>query len=170
MKYLLDLKCEKHIAEVAKSQRLIKQGYLVFTKGMSLRIRSSDDSKYELTFKRKVRGRVIEIEQKLNARDFNDLWSVAVNRLEKIRYDVVDKKEVWEVDAFKDHNHETYIVVAEHEMPEGVLEPKRIPVVIKNQLIYSVRLDDDRFASKKLADVKYSKKLYEEIRSHFCDR
>lgn len=155
--------CENEIKNAACRERHIRQGYLSFSKGMSLRIRDTNFKNYELTYKQKVGKRVIEIETDIEKKDFEDLWEISVNRLEKIRYDIKIKKNLWEVDAFKDHNHETYILVAEHEMPEGMLKPKKIPEIILKSLLYSVDRNDDRFASKKLADVKYSKKLYNKI-------
>lgn len=135
---------------------------------MSLRVRETKQQNkviYELTFKQKVQTRVIEIEKKLDARDFNDLWNTTVNRLEKIRYDVIDDDYKWEIDAFKDHNHETYIIVAELELPEDMNRPNsnHIPKIINKNLLYSVPIDDDRFASKKIADVKFAQNLYEEF-------
>ena len=167
LKYLLTLEAEAVAAACASGTRHIRQGYLAFTKGMSLRIRETNNTRYEMTFKQKANNRVIEIEKKLDERDFEDLWTIACNRLEKIRYDVIvkdkkDEKHSWEIDAFKDHNHDTYIVVAEHEMPEGMKSPNFIPSIIKDHLIYAVPRTDDRFASKKIADVKYAQKLFYE--------
>jgi CYTH domain-containing protein len=167
LKYLLQADSENKFRKSTclSGIRHIRQGYLGFSKGMSLRIRETNDERYELTFKQKVNNRVVEIEKKINARDFEDLWSVSVNRLEKIRYDMrfLDKNSqvhMWEVDAFKDHDHNTYMMLAEHEMPEGVEEPNYIPSLIRETLVYAVPRIDDRFASKKIADVKYAKKLY----------
>ena len=162
-KWLLRLDCKEDLLDDAYDQRYIRQGYLGFAKGVSLRVRDTN-SKYEMTFKQKVNNRVVEIETKIDKRDFEDLWSVAVNKLEKIRYMISTKHGLWEIDTFLDHNHETYIVVAEHEMPEGQLEPKSIPKIITNNLVYAVPLDDDRFASKRLADVKYARELYKEFK------
>jgi len=167
LKYLLTLEAEHEAKLLAHGTRHIRQGYLAFTKGMSLRIRETNNTRFEMTFKQKAKNRVIEVEKKLDERDFEDLWSIACNRLEKIRYDVVVKdaegnKYGWEVDAFKDHNHETYIVIAEHEMPEGMTQPNFIPHMISDHLIYAVPSTDDKFASKKIADVKYAQSLLAE--------
>lgn len=169
MKFLLNVECENEIKKISIGCKDIRQGYLVFSKGVSLRIRetfANNDHrpKFELTFKQKVGNRVIEIEKSIDHRDFNDLWEVSINKLEKTRYDVMHEQYHWEVDVFKDHDHETYIIVAEHEMPEGDLSPKSIPAIINDNLLYAVPLDDDRFSSKKLANLKYSKKLYNKFR------
>jgi len=176
LKYLLHIDSEPQFEELARGTRHIRQGYLGFSKGMSLRIRETlwetderDSDRYELTFKQKIKSRVIEIEKKLDSRDFEDLWNIAINRLEKIRYDLHVEDDLgvshhWEVDAFKDHNHKTYIIVAEHEMPEDMDKPEFVPAIIKENLVYAVPRSDDRFASKKIADVKYAKKLYEKMK------
>jgi CYTH domain-containing protein len=178
LKFLLHIDSEHQFAEIAQGIRHIRQGYLGFSKGMSLRIRETLDGRgeggserYELTFKQKVKNRVIEVEKKLDQRDFEDLWNIAINRLEKIRYDVHVEDDLgvpyhWEVDAFKDHTHKTYIIVAEHEMPEDMETPAFVPPVIRQNLIYAVPRSDDRFASKKIADVKYAKKLYEKVKGN----
>ncbi len=151
VKFLLQTNSEEKFKRRAVSIRPMRQGYLGFSKGMSLRIRETgsnplksavrNDPRYELTFKQKVNNRVVEIEKRINLRDFEDLWSVSVNRLDKIRYDMdfMDHEGGtvyrWEVDAFKDHDYNTYIVIAEHEMPEGVITPAFIPPPIKESLI-----------------------------------
>ncbi len=167
-KFLLHEDSEKIFKNKAHHIKHIRQGYLGFSKGMSLRIRETNNHRYTLTFKQKVNNRVVEIEKKMDKRDFEDLWTVSVNKLEKIRYDINffdydNNPYLWEVDAFKDHEHKTYIIIAEHEMPEGDESPHFIPDLISENLIYSVPDSDDRFASKKVADVKYAKKLYESL-------
>ncbi len=162
LKYLLNLECEADLIAVAINVRHIHQGYLAFTKGMSLRVRETNGNRYELTFKQKIKNRVVEIEKKIDLRDYTDLWDIAVNKLEKIRYDIKDDaKGLWEVDVFKDHFHKSYIIIAEHEMPEGMETPKIIPKIIKKNLLYAVPKNDVRFASKKIANLKYAQKLYQ---------
>jgi len=163
LKFLLNLECEKDLIDAAKNVRHIHQGYLAFTKGMSLRVRETNGNRYELTFKQKIKNRVVEIEKKIDLRDFTDLWNISVNKLEKIRYDIEDNG-LWEVDVFKDHFHKSYIIVAEYEMPEGMEHPKVIPKIIKKNLLYAVPKDDVRFASKKIANLKYAQKLYQTLK------
>lgn len=164
----MNLRCEDTIKEKAKNSLRIRQGYLSFSKGTSLRIRETDGKRHEMTYKQKVNDRVVEIETKISQRDFNDLWSVAANKLDKIRYNVMTTIKsgtyCWEVDFFKDHHDHNYIAVAEHEMPEGQLEVSYIPKIIKRNLVFPVPRSDDRFASKRLANVKYAKDLYNSIK------
>lgn len=166
-KFILKIKSESEISSYAKEKRLINQAYLAFSKGISVRLRetiySHSEPRLEICFKQNVKNRVIEIEKKIDKRDFSDLWETSVNRLEKIRYIVEDKKKIWEVDYFKEHHQQTYFAMAEYEMPENQLTPEFIPDIIKEYLLYEVPMFDDRFSSKRIADVKYSKELYSEL-------
>jgi CYTH domain-containing protein len=172
-KYVVAIPSEPEIADAACEIRFIRQAYLAFSKGLSVRVRETtysgnrpsrdDHPRLELCFKQNVRNRVIEVEKKIDKRDFDDLWEISVNRLEKIRYIVEDKKVIWEVDYFKEHHQQTYFAMAEIEMPENQLAPSSIPAIIKKHLVFEVPATDDRFASKRIADVKYSRELYSEV-------
>jgi CYTH domain-containing protein len=176
-KYVLDIATdEEFFKKNCKKHLVIQQGYLAFSKGMTCRVRSSREegqsdrkTKWYLTFKQKVRNRVIEVEKKLDVRDGKDLWSVCVGRLKKDRYVIHgwdddlpgNKKTPWEVDFFKKGN--LYFVLAEVELEEGSLRPKHLPGFIKKDLLYEVPLTDDRFGNKRLGDVEYATSLYEKI-------
>lgn len=176
IKYVLKLDCESDLImqDFKYKKYLLHQGYLAFSKGMTLRLRSSQEMKSDklisnpkrkLCYKQKVNERVIEIEKKIDQRDFNDLWDSTLNRAEKHRYVINFNEDIWEIDFFK-HHHETYFVLAEHEMPEGQKEPNEIPDFIFNNLIYSVpHDDDDDFSTKRLACIKHAKKIYKELLS-----
>lgn len=118
-----------------------------------------------MTLKSNTGGRVVEIEQDLDKRDFQDLWNVALIKLEKIRYEIKHNKLTWEIDFFKDYRNKTYMCVAEIEMPEGQLEPESLPDIVKNNLLFKVPLSDNRFSNKLLGDPKYALNLIKEITS-----
>lgn len=168
-KFVLTLECENEISELEGDVYLLRQGYLAFSKGMSLRVRSAEPiskkgkKKYRLCYKQKVNGRVIEIEKKIDARDFDDLWSVSLSKLEKERHVISFNKAIWEVDFFKTAQHETYFALAEHEMPEGQLAPSIIPSIIRENLLHIVPLDDDGYSSKRLACVRHARKTYKQF-------
>jgi CYTH domain-containing protein len=163
-KYALFLNIEDKFQKLAESKLLISQGYLFSSKGTSLRLRRVKNKHY-LTLKSSVNGRVVEIENIIEERDFNDLWTQCMNKLEKIRYIVIDKSDqVWEIDFFKDHNGINYFCLAECEMPEGQLSPRYIPRFIRENLLFEVPLTDCRFASKLLADIRYASDLYKTIK------
>jgi CYTH domain-containing protein len=175
LKYVLNLDCEVDLvsSDFKYKKFLLLQGYLAFAKGMTLRLRSSqlmdrqkliEHPKRKLCYKQKVNDRVIEIEKKINQRDFNDLWDSTLNRVEKQRYVVDFGKSVWEIDFFKYNHNETYFALAEHEMPEGQKEPDYIPSFISKNLVYAVPPDkDDDFSTKRLACARHAKKVYKEL-------
>lgn len=159
----LDLSADV-INKVARTSYQIQQGYLMASKGMSLRLRSSleqnGEQRYFMTYKcSSPAGRVVEIEKKIDRRDFIDLWPQCMNKLLKDRYEVASQH-LWEVDFFKDHNEQTYFVMAEVELPEGTTKPTTIPKLLSDNLVYEVGLTDCRFASKLLGDVRYAKETY----------
>lgn len=171
VKFVLHLECEDQITKMAEQTFRIHQGYLMTGKGTSLRIRKQADRlnrkiTYTMTFKSTAAtGRVIEIEKRLDERDYNDMWPQCFNKVEKIRCVVYDKNhEMWEIDFFKDHNQQTYFAMAEFEMPEGKLQPDNIPPFIGNNLLHEVALTDCRYASKLLGDVRYALDLYSNLK------
>ena len=170
-KYVLKRDTEEDFKNRAVTKGFIWQGYLFSSKGSSVRLRKLQGCRvskvtHYLTLKSSVNGRVVEIENTINERDFNDLWTQCMNKLEKIRYVIPDKKEkIWEIDFFKDHNKENYFCLAEFEMPEDQLQPEFMPNWIKDILLYDVPLTDCRFSSKLLADVRYANDIYKELRN-----
>ena len=169
----MNLKTEDKFKKIAHHKAIIHQGYLFASKGISLRCRKVESKKtsFYLTLKSSVGGRCVEIENLIDERDFNDLWSQCMNKLEKIRYFIYDKNNVWEVDFFKDHNQENYFCLAEFEIKEAdavlgamPIFHKNIPNFIKEDLLHEVELTDCKFSSKLLADIRYATKLYNDIK------
>lgn len=169
MKFILNYQCEEDVKKISKNQYKISQGYLIATRGITVRIRKSEmvskktKDEYFFTLKVSTAGRVIEIEKKLDERDFNDLWAIALNKLEKIRFIVENNNDEWEIDFFKDYLGKTYMAVAELEMPENQMEPNSLPIIVKNNLIYKVPLTDTRFSNKLLGDARYATELLQTI-------
>lgn len=153
------LKHDKHL--------VIEQGYLAFSKGMTTRIRSiirrgkSTRKKWYLTFKQKVRNRVIEIETKLDQRDGEELWGVCVGKVFKDRFVFYEHNGTWELDFFRKGTHR-YFTLAEVELEEGAPRPGP-PEWLRNHILYEVPLTDDRFSNKRLGDVEYAQRIYQEI-------
>ena len=159
----------------------IEQGYIVYSKGTTARIRkvtakkNSDDqhkkTQWFFTFKSKVDTRTIELEQKIDSRDGEELWCRCIGKLRKKRYIILDdvgnrighKAMKWEVDFFFDQHDHLYFVMAEVELPEGSERPETLPAFIEEYLLYAVPLTDDRFSNKRLGDVAYTKELYKQL-------
>lgn len=171
-KYVISLDL---LSEFSKSQlkdmcieyRSIEQGVVCHGPGMYLRIRKSfikekNKTNWQMTFKLKDADRTIEIENPIEAQDGEDLWSRCYWTLTKDRY-VYEKDDIkWEVDFFK-YKNEVYFILAEAELPEDAPRPKKMPSFLKKHLIYEVPLTDDRFSNKRLASVKYARKIYKQI-------
>ena len=173
LKYVLKLKSEDQFDESSKFKRYsLHQGYLAFAKGMTLRLRSSQEFienkldgqiKRKLCYKQKINNRVVEIEKRLDERDFEDLWTACLNKVQKKRYVFIFKKCTWDIDFFKNHYGETYFAMAECEMPEGQVEPEFIPDIIQKNLLYAVPVDNDQYSTKRLACEQHAKKLYKKL-------
>jgi CYTH domain-containing protein len=167
-KYVLNIAThDSYFKKCCKKHLVIQQGYLAFSKGMTCRVRSSREegqsdrhTKWFLTFKQKVRKRVIEVEQQLDQRDGKDLWSVCVGKLKKDRYVIDNNDNTWEVDFFNNGN--LYFVMAEVELEEGSTRPE-LPLFISANLLYEVPLTDDRFGNKRLGDAEYATEIYNKI-------
>lgn len=145
---------------------LIYQGYLHHKKKSNLRIRQSKSydkeiskSVYMMTYKQKTINRVVEINTEIDERDFIDLWVHCKETLKKYRYFV----EGWDVDFFLDDEDEVYFVLAECEMPEGQDKPDSMPDLVAKSLLYEVPRDDNRFSSRRLADVPTARKLLRKV-------
>jgi CYTH domain-containing protein len=133
---------------------------------MTVRVRrvfDGEKNNYVFTYKNNVKSRVIEIEQEIDERDYNDLWEQSLVRFEKVRYKYGSPYKGWEVDFFKDHDNKTYFAMAECEMPEYQKQPDKYPTLVKKNLLHEVAACDERFSSKLLADPRYAKKLLEEV-------
>ena len=167
-KYVLKTECEQTVNELSSEQYDIAQGYLIATRGITVRIRksvrrSNGSESYYFTLKVNTNGRCIEIEKNLDKRDFDDLWAIALNQLEKVRYIVKHNKNAWELDFFKDYRRQTYMAVAEIELPEDQLEPDSVPDIVKRNMLFKVPLTDTRFSNKLLSNAKYAAELLTEI-------
>lgn len=166
-KYILDLSCMKDVEHLSSAKYDISQGYLIATRGITVRVRKltkpNGKENHFFTLKVTTAGRPIEVEKRIDKRDFEDLWNIALNKLEKTRY-VLKDEDVWEVDFFKDYKDEVYMCVAEVELPEDQYEPHTIPETIQKKLLYSVPLTDTRFSNKLLGDARYASQLLKEIR------
>ena len=158
------------IAKRAKKILSIEQVYIQSGKGWNFRVRKTfgihyDDPVYHATYKHKVGGRVIEIQTKLDERDYKDLSKQTISAIvHKTRYVIPIGSLKWEIDFFYiARKTEPYFVLAEIELPEGVARPPSVPNFISDHLILAVPEDDNRFTSKKLADMAYAIKRYDEL-------
>lgn len=167
-KYILNLNCEDDFSSV-KTKLNIWQGYLISTKGVTVRLRrlynmKKKTAEYTLAVKTTVQGRNIEIENSISKRDFDDLWEVSLNRLVKTRYVMTNDRLKWDVDFLKDYQDKTYFAIAEVELPENVTCPTFIPALVHQNIIYKVDLNDTRFNNKLLSDARYATKIFNSLK------
>lgn len=173
-KYVLDFSFVPAFREFAAANPMtvngpisISQGYLYADDKLGVRIRKehfypdgNDHTKYMFCAKQNVGHRVIEIEQQIDQRDFDELWEMTQGQFFKERW----RFHNWDIDFFKYYTGiggTTYIIVAEIEMPESQLTPTTIPDIISDYMLYAVPLEEQhKFSSAKLASIEYAQKLY----------
>lgn len=165
---MIQPECESAARELSSDQFLISQGYLSSKNKNTIRIRKSirksdNSDSYFFTFKVNTAGRCIEVETEIDQRDFDDLWLLAKKKLTKIRYIVEHGNNIWELDFLKNHKNQTYLAIAEVELPEDQLEPDIVLDLVKINNLFKVPLNDNRFSNKMLSNIKYAKKLLNEI-------
>lgn len=140
------------------SRKAIRQAYL---DTVGLRIRRFDQGgtiSHIFSYKRPVDGVMVEIEQEIDGRDFERLWTLRRETLEKVRYSIRAGDCLWDIDFFKDGGR-TYFALAEVEMPEGREDPPPPPAILAPYVDFLVERSDERFSSKKLADPAYARRL-----------
>jgi len=177
-KYVLTLDCHTEIVKNSVAAFEILQGYVASKNGMTARIRSSrkvgkERRKHHFCFKYKVTSRLIEIEKKIDQRDYDDLWEIALNKIWKIRYNLLlntrrGEEHLWEVDFFLDEDGKVYFAMAEFEMEEGKLAPDFVPPIISKHVVFEVPLNDGRFSSRKLSNQQYASTLLEMLGVRSC--
>ncbi len=123
------------------------------------------DADHLFTYKRWIpqAAELIEIETAITAEDFELLWPLRVESLQKTRF-VCDIGDVeWVIDFLKDDPGQVYFVLAEAEMPRHQTAPDEIPAEIADRILYAVGAGDARFTNKKLANPAHAAKLYRTI-------
>ena len=139
-------------------RKAIRQGYL---DTVGLRIRRFDQDghvSHIFSYKRPVDGVMVEIEREIDTLDFERLWKLRRESLEKVRFSIPAGDCQWDIDFFKDAGR-TYFALAEVEMPEGREEPPAPPAILAPHIEFLVERGDERFSSKKLADPAYARQL-----------
>lgn len=143
-------------------REFIRQGYLQSGKGTATRVRNMC-SKWFFTYKHFVNGRVVELEKVLSRRDGIDLWSKCKRKLEKLRYYVPHRHNLFELDFFRiSETPNTHFMMCEVELKEGLPRPE-LPLFIGRHLLYEVPLGDSRFSNTQLWDTTYTAQLYRDL-------
>ena len=155
---------EQAISSQAEQTLRIEQKYLSIEKGLSVRVRHTINDgvhSYRLTVKKSIgEGQCVEIETPICEDDFKKLWPTGVNKVTKVRYIY----QGWEIDFFKNAIGGNYLAVAEIELLPWQKAPTHIPDLIKNFIIFTVPIEDNRFSNKKLGNQKYASKLLASVK------
>ena len=142
----------------------LRQAYL---EASGLRIRSLEGptgTRYIFSFKRPVDGQMVEIETEITKVDFDRLWKIRCETLQKVRYSWPDGPFHWDVDFFKTDDGRTYFALAEVEMPEDATTPPPPPASLAPHVLLLAPLGDPRFTSKRLSDQGHAERLLAETR------
>ncbi len=158
---------EEKVKEICCEHRFIQQGVICHATGKSVRIRQTITNDqgfpdWQLTFKLKDSDRTIEVENSIDSRDGQDLWSHCYWKLKKDRYVYEFNDLKWEIDFFKIKS-KVYFILAEVELPENAPRPNKVPYFLKKFILYEVPLTDKRFSNKRLWNMKYATKMYSKL-------
>ena len=161
-----DVALERRLAAAPGVVRsFLRQGYL---EASGLRIRSIDQGgriRHVFSYKRPVDDQMVEIETEIAAVDFERLWTLRRETLQKVRYSWRDGRFHWDVDFFKTEDGRTYFALAEVEMPEAEKIPPPPPAVLAPHVLLLAPRNDPRFTSKRLADRGHAERLLADVRS-----
>jgi CYTH domain-containing protein len=140
----------------------IRQAYLDAPGLRIRRFETAQGAQHIFSFKRPVGAEMVEIETPISAVDFDRLWTLRRETLEKARFHLAAGDCGWDVDFFKSGGR-TYFALAEVEMPEGRTDLPATPAIIAPHVVMLVPPDDQRFASKKLADTSHAARLARDL-------
>jgi CYTH domain-containing protein len=157
---------ERMLAETPGVTRsYLRQAYLDVS-GLRIRsIASGGTTRHIFSYKRSVDDQMVEIETEIAPVDFERLWKIRHETLQKARYSWNDGRFHWDVDFFKTDDGDTYFALAEVEMPEGDTVPPQPPAVLAPHVLLLAPRSDPRFTSKRLADRGHAERLLSDVRT-----
>ena len=166
-KYVLGDLSGAHEAQLAASpgvtRAFLRQAYL---EAPGLRIRSiemTEGTRYIFSFKRTINEQMVEIETDISKADFERLWTLRRETLQKMRFSWGDGPFHWDVDFFKGEDGKTYFAMAEVEMPETHTEPPVPQSILSSHVLLLAPRGDPAFTSKRLADRSHAGRLLASI-------
>ena len=106
---------------------------------------------------------LVEIETAISREDFELLWPMRVEAVQKTRYIRETDDGEWVVDFLRDGHGEVYFVLAEVELSRFQALPDEIPAEIRDHILYAVAAEDNRFTNKKLSDQDYAASLLAKV-------
>ncbi len=143
----------------------LRQAYLDAS-GLRIRsIESAGKTRYIFGYKRPVDDQMVEIETEIAPIDFERLWKLRRETLQKARYSWDEGRFHWDVDFFKTDDGLTYFALAEVEMAETDTVPPPPPAVLAPHVLLLAPRSDPRFTSKRLADRGHAERLLADVRA-----
>ncbi len=106
---------------------------------------------------------LVEIETAISREDFELLWPMRVEAVQKTRYIKETDDGEWVVDFLRDDEGDVYFVLAEVELSRFQALPDEIPEEIRAHILYAVAAEDNRFTNKKLSDQDYAESLLAKV-------
>jgi len=143
----------------------ITQGYI----SKSARIRHMVDHKtgeeqHVFTYKTRVAGSVVELEQSILIHDYHKLFLIAKPVIYKTRCKFKEGAFQWDIDFFKNTKSGViYLALAEVEMPEFCSEVPEIHSLVADSFSRWVDSSDKRFQNRNLGNKNKVVKLLREI-------
>jgi CYTH domain-containing protein len=122
----------------------------------------SDSSKeaFYFTFKTKVRGATVELEQEISTHDYQKLFLIVKPWLIKTRAKIVQGSFTWDIDFFKTPKQGVvYLAIAEVEMPEFETQTPEIHPLLVPYAVRWIDQGDKRFNNKNLSNSNKVNKL-----------
>lgn len=146
------------------TKSFLRQAYLD-APGLRIRaIETDGGTRYIFSYKRPVDDQTVEIETEIAPVDFDRLWKLRGEALQKSRYSWGDGRFHWDVDFFKAPDGITYFALAEVEMPETETTPPPPPEILAPHVLLLAPRNDPRFTSKRLSDRTHAERLLAAVR------
>jgi len=143
----------------------LRQAYLEAS-GLRIRaIESGGRTRHIFSYKRSVDDQMVEIETEISPIDFERLWKLRRETLQKMRYSWRDGRFHWDVDFFKRDDGSTYFALAEVEMPETDTVPPPPAAILAPYVLLLAPRNDERFTSKRLSDRRHAERLLADVRT-----
>lgn len=119
---------------------------------------------FVFTFKTKVRGATVEIENAISVHDYQKLFLISKPVIVKTRAKIPCVDHHWDVDFMrKPKSGEVYLVMAEVEMPEFATDLPDVHTLLEPYALKWIDQGDKRFNNRNLSNAKKAAKAVEDV-------
>lgn len=171
----------KLLLDVVRSQEIIKQlrsdpavSWYDITQGYlsgSCRIRHVvphvnpiQNEQFIFTFKTKVRGSTVEIENEISTHDYQKLFLICKPVIVKTRAKIACGDYTWDIDFLRKHKSgEIYLAMAEVEMPEFANDIPKVHELLEPYAMKWIDQGDKRFNNRNLSNPKKAVKIMSDV-------